>query len=209
MKKVLSVILVVFLLTSVCSADEAKAVSWHSIFGLSEGATEEEISNAIQKTFSVEPSSVDAHNYYPKNKYFYGLPVKWAIIHSFTLNQQHSGLEISFEDESLSAKNIEMLYQQFCNEFGEPTVCNISKEIITINGKGEEPINIDDLESIQLAIDQNIITGTICWDNISIGFQSSVYNAKPFVTFEIDAAFSEASLNKKVKDLYGIKTSLW
>ena len=206
MKKLIAVFLTISLLFSICFANGSEAITWHSIFGLSEGATEEEISKTIRKTFSVEPSPSDNHYFYPVQKYFFTLPVQWVIIEYTNVSgYQNSGLRIEFEDDCLSAKNVEMLYNSLYNEFGDPTLVSITKEIITINGNENAEIEKDDLESIQQAIDQNNISGIIFWDNIWIYFSSFVYDSRAYYSLEIHAAFSKASLDPRIRKIYGIK----
>ena len=207
MKKLIAAILVAALFASVCYAEE-KTVTYHSAFGLSEGATQEEILKAISETFSVRTTEENEKYYFPDHQYLYGIPIDCIRTDISDLIYIRRGIEVSFTDESLSAENVATVYEQLCSAFGDPTVCNISKSVVTINGKEDVPVSVDSLDEIQLAIEQYTINGTVCWDNISLCFSAYILDMgvgdKEHISFKIDVAFSEATLKREVISLYNL-----
>ena len=204
MKKLIAVILLVCMIVSWALA-EGPEIMFYSVFGLTEGATNEEISKAIQNTFSVKPSSINENNFYPDEKFFYNFPISWIIMTNDRLGK-YRGFEIELKEECLSAENLYLFYQKFCDEFGDPVVCELEHEIITINGKEKAPLTIDDMDAIQNAIDQSSFSGLICWNNISINARSYIYDltSKPKKTkvFTFYFAFTKDSLKRQVRMYY-------
>lgn len=181
MKKIILFILCFTLICSTVLAEEINNNSnneqdtsaFHSAFGLSKGATGEEISKTIQSMFSVSPASSDQNYFFPTSQYLYDLPI-YCIYASVDENIENRVIDISLKDDCLNADNIQSLYQHFCSEYGEPTKNMVSKSIVTINGKEEVPISINDTAELQLAIDQCAISGYIAWDNICLTFSAFV-----------------------------------
>ena len=204
MKKLVSALLTLLLLLS-CAGAEDQTVTFHSVFGLSEGATPEEIRSAIESVFSVKPE--DEYTYYPKNQFFYGLLVQRIKVNTSDDLGTWRSIDIVLADDCLTADNVLQLYTLLCSDLGSPSVCKITYETSTIKGNEKVEIPLDDVKTLQLKIDQHNLSGLICWDNVSLVFSSYVFDSKNQKSIRFAAAFSTDSLNKEVRYLYGIKLS--
>lgn len=203
MKKLLIICLALFLFASAACAEE---ITWHSVFGLSEGATPEELEKMIETVFSAEPSKLDSNMYIPDHKYLYDLPIRWIIKNTYSTEfaPPYVYFEIEFEEESLTAENIAFLYKKLCEEFGSPTYNHLVKNTITVNGEEEILISPVDTDAVQLAIDQFAMEGLICWDNVSLECYDKIssYFKDESKAFTFGVAYNEGSLKREVKLLY-------
>lgn len=210
MKRFLFVFIAVCLLISCTAVGEEMEITWHEVFGLKKGASPEEISTTIQEIFSVSADEPDDIFFSPKETEFLGLPIRWITLHISDKIWVFRGFDISFEKKYITANNIQSICQQLSEVYGDPCVCNITTEVITLNGKELKPLSLDDSEGIQKGIDKCTIRGKICWDNISISFFSTMTEDANSSLVEVKsldflAAFSDASLEKEIQDLYGIR----
>lgn len=202
MKKLLILCLALVLFASAACAEE---ITWHSVFGLSEGASPEDLEKMIETVFSVEPAD-DSNMYFPEHKYLYDLPIRWIVKDTYgtELAPPYVYLDIEFEEESLTAENIAFLYKKLCEEFGAPTYNHLARNTITVNGEEEIVISPVDTDAVQLAIDQLALDGLICWDNVSLACYDKIvpYLEKEIKSFTLGVAYNDWSLKREVRLMY-------
>lgn len=210
MKKLICILLLVCMICTVAYSEETK-VTFHDAFGLSYGATDEQICEAVTSVFNARRSEDDKSMYFVSNAFLYDIPVSWITGSAFTSEWNGkliSHVTVSLDDDQMNAENVLKMYRNLCSLYGDPTLFDIKTETITMSGSGKTDIQIDDVESIQKAIDRANIYGLVCWDNISLEFDAYMSNVigteRKIVIFQVDAAFSEASLPYQITILYGL-----
>ena len=204
MKRILACLLALVCLAASWAFAEERTFTFHSVFGLKEGAGPDEISTAIRGAFSTVPS--EGGHFYPVNKYFYDFPVRQIELETSDSYGTYRSFEITLEENSLTAENLLLLYRQFSGEFGDPEICVLEKEVITVRGKEKVRLSPDDPEEIQKAMDQYNFYGLICWGNITLTANAYATGASAAGSreFRLEAAYSRYSLRREIREYYGL-----
>ena len=175
MKKIISIILIYLIAIHVVVANSEEKPVIHSAFGLSEQATYEEVKDAISNIFSIPEEDLDTSGYIQTDhRFFYDIPISSILFGSYKDNHGNDMKDICiyFSNDVITSDDLLHLYKQLCEEYGQPTHSEITRGMITLNGKKTKEVDLADTAEIQSAIDKCGLTGEIWWDNILFYFSS-------------------------------------
>lgn len=208
MKRFLSVFLAVLFLHGVSAAESGTSVVYHEIFGLSEGASPEEVRSAVESAFSCEPSRMDENVYTVDNRFLYDVPVDSVSVDlmDFENNpgKKFRSVTVEFKPGYQTPECFYNLYLKLTDLYGAPTVFRVSDDMKTADGIVSETLDITDFDAVQGAFDRGTLTALVCWDNISLRLKKTVTPMWTRSSIWVRAAFSDFSLESDVMELYHV-----